>query len=156
MIVSIFYEKQIARVNNKSHNKSQEHNQSCISYKSHEKALNVVSKKGKTSKDNTYLFKLSGAGYVIELRFNNISIFLVIVHHNTLTVEDFKQLKRPDLKSISRRLPKSCTPSKDPLQLLGKCSLNVEVPYTKRSVTASFLLYHKHPSLVVEPTKNLN
>lgn len=63
-------------------------------------------------------------------------------HHNTLSMHDFERLQkaRPkvSLQPASTKLYSYA--SKQPLMLLGKCTLEVEVPNTTQRATASFFV----------------
>lgn len=85
--------------------------------------------------EDLYLFRISKAEDTLDLRLNGFTLSMVIdsgAHHNTLSVHDFKRLQkaRPDvsLQPASTKLYPYA--SKQALMLLGKCTLEVEVPKT--------------------------
>lgn len=86
----LFMRKNMAKNNN--YNRGQEQSQTLI-----EEIQCRVEERKTLTKANIILFKISGMADAIELRHNNTSVSLLIdtgFHHNTLSVEDVKQLKR--------------------------------------------------------------
>ncbi|XP_062844794.1 uncharacterized protein K02A2.6-like [Trichomycterus rosablanca] len=89
--------------------------------------------------------KISKAEDTLDLRLNGFTIAMVIdsgAHHNTLSKHDFKRLQkaRPEVSLQPASTKLYSYASKQALTLLGKCTLEVEVPNTTRRATASFFV----------------